>query len=116
MSAPTTTTTPKAGEAGDIPTSLKREPTKKYDFHPTPDLFPLLDGPSFDALVDDIKEHGQLEPVRLFDGKILDGRNRYLACQQLNREVRALDYLGDNPIGFVLGVNLHRRHLDESQR
>ena len=46
----------------------------------------------------------------------IDGRNRYLACQRLGREIQVKDFVGDDPISFVLSANLHRRHLDESQR
>ena len=111
MTTPTTTDT-------GIPASLKRDPPKKYDFHPLADLFPMLDDKSaaFEALVDDIRERKQQEPVWLYEGKILDGRNRYQACQRLGREIQVRDYAGDDPIGFVLSANLHRRHLDESQR
>src|SRR5262249_14697824 len=96
----------------------KREPPKKYDFHPLADLFPMLEDKSaaFEALVDDIRERRQQEPVWLYEGKILDGRNRYLACQRLGREIQVKDFTGDDPIGFVLSANLHRRHLNESQR
>jgi hypothetical protein len=111
-----TPNTPKAADAGDIPASLKREPPKRYEVHPIADIFPLLEGPAFDALVDDIRERGQQEPIWLYDGKIIDGRNRYLACQRLNRETKTREWIGDDPIGFVLGANLHRRHLNESQR
>src|SRR6516165_8059086 len=113
MTTPTTTTT----DTG-IPASLKREPPRKYDFHPLADLFPMLEDKSaaFEALVDDIRERRQQEPVRLYEGKILDGRNRYLACQKLGREIQVKDFAGDDPIGFVLSANLHRRHLNESQR
>src|SRR5262245_22886575 len=112
MNTPNTTTT----DTG-IPASLKRDP-KKYDFHPLADLFPMLEDKSaaFEALVDDIRERKQQEPVWLYEGKILDGRNRYLACQRLGREIQVKDFAGDDPIGFVLSANLHRRHLNESQR
>jgi hypothetical protein len=89
---------------------------KEYEVHPLANIFPTLDGSAFDALVEDIRANGQQQPVVLFEGKILDGRNRYLACRQLGSEVRTTDYLGSDPIGCVLSANLHRRHLNESQR
>src|SRR6516162_1305030 len=111
-------TTPTTSTDTGIPASLKREPPKKYDFHPLADIFPMLEDKSaaFEALVDDIRERRQQEPVWLYESKILDGRNRYLACQKLGREIQVKDFAGDDPIGFVLSANLHRRHLNESQR
>jgi hypothetical protein len=91
---------------------------KTYEVHSIANIFPLLDenSPTFKAFVEDIEKRGQQEAICLYEGKILDGRNRYLACQQLGLEPKTRVYLGDDPSGFVLGVNLHRRHLDESQR
>jgi len=90
---------------------------KTYEFHPYADLFPMLDKDSvgFKALIEDIKTNRQHEPVWLH-GKILDGRNRYNACQHLGKDVLTRDYTGTDPIGFVLSINLHRRHLNTSQR
>src|SRR5262245_28493685 len=84
MNTPTITATTGTTDTG-IPASLKREAPKKYDFHPLADLFPMLEDKSaaFEALVEDIRERKQQEPVWLYEGKILDGRNRYLACQKL---------------------------------
>jgi len=54
-----------------------------YSFHPLAEVFPLLEGHEFQALIDDIAAHGVREAVWLYDGQILDGRNRYRACEQL---------------------------------
>jgi len=85
--------------------------------HPAADIFPLLEGPEFEALVLDIIEHGQREPIVVHDGAILDGRNRYRACQSLGIEPVTKAWDGeDTPEAFVVSMNLHRRHLNESQR
>ena len=55
-------------------------------FHEYAGLFPLLTGEEFDALVADIEKNGLIEPVWLYEGKILDGRNRYRACLDLGTE------------------------------
>ena len=68
--------------------------TTAYEFHPFADLFPMLDkdSRSFKGLIEDIEANGQQEPVWLYEGKILDGRNRYNACQHLGIEVVTRDY------------------------
>jgi hypothetical protein len=79
-------------------------------------LFLPMEGTKFDALVEDMRLRGQQEPIALFQGMILDGNNRYRACQRIGAEPLAKEYTGTDPIGFVLSANLHRRHLDETQR
>ena len=86
------------------------------DFHPLANLFPLIDGAEFDELVADIKLHGLHEPVVLFGGKVLDGRNRLRACEAANVAPTYTVYTGDDPVSYVVSLNLRRRHLNESQR
>jgi phage N-6-adenine-methyltransferase len=92
-----------------------------YEFHELANAFPLIEGAEFDDLVADIRQYGQREPITLFEGKILDGRNRYRACLEAGLGDRVIvidtdfsDY--EAARAFVISANLRRRHLDESQR
>ena len=88
-------------------------------FHPAAGIFPLLEGEAFEALVEDIRRNGLREPIWLHqDGCVLDGRNRYRACGRAGVEPRFQTYIGpdDSILPFVVSLNLHRRHLNESQR
>src|SRR5277367_2627433 len=88
----------------------------ELSYHPLAQIFPLIEGPEFEAFVDDVREHGLREPIVTFDAKILDGPNRFRACQQASVEPVFVKYEGDNPLAFVISLNLKRRHLNESQR
>ncbi len=92
-------------------------PTKSaLEFHPLANVFPLSDGEEFEALRADIAEHGVREPVVLYEGQILDGRNRYRASRAAGADCTLTTYEGDDPAAYVVSLNLHRRHLTESQR
>jgi hypothetical protein len=86
-------------------------------FHPVAEIFPLMAGAEFDALVEDIREHGLHEPIVVVGDAILDGRNRWRACQTIGLEPQTVEWSGDgSALDFVLSRNLHRRHLNVSQR
>jgi N6-adenosine-specific RNA methylase IME4 len=92
--------------------------TTMLEYHPIANIFPLMAGDDYAALVADIAEHGQHEPIWLHpDGRIIDGRNRYRACCDLGvvPEYRTWDGNG-SLVAFIVSLNLHRRHLTSSQR
>lgn len=86
-----------------------------YELHPLCTLFPRMAGKEFDALVADIKTHGQREPIITHDGMILDGGNRYRACVEAGVQPQFMRFGGQNIVSYVLSANLHRRHMTSGQ-
>jgi hypothetical protein len=90
-------------------------------FHPLASVFPELHkwSPEFLALVEDVRMRGLLVPVTMFQGMVLDGRSRVRACDRAGVEITGdmrLEYAGNDPEGFVLSMNYHRRHLTVGSR
>jgi hypothetical protein len=89
----------------------------KMDFHPVAEIFPLMSDAALDELANDIKANGLHDPVWTHGGKIIDGRNRCLACERAGVEPVCREWDGKGElVKFVVSLNLHRRHLSESQR
>jgi hypothetical protein len=93
-----------------------------FKFHPLANLFPLIEGADFDELVADMKANGLAEPIDILQGKILDGRNRYRACEAAGIELQKHDFrhfrpeISGDPLAYVISKNLKRRHLNDIQR
>jgi hypothetical protein len=88
------------------------------EFHPVAEIFPLMPDADFELFCADIAENGLRDPIWTCNDKIIDGRNRYLACERTGVEPRFREYEGppEKLVSFVVSLNLHRRHLSESQR
>lgn len=87
-----------------------------YQFHPLCLIFPAPDRLEVEAMAEDLQKLGQLEPILLYDGKIIDGRLRYLACRMLGITPWIEEWSGDDPAGMVHSRNLIRRHYGTGQR
>lgn len=88
---------------------------EKLKAHPAADAFPMMDATRLAELRADIQANGQREPVTICDGMILDGRNRYEACDGLGIEPVTRDFVGD-PWAFAWSMNGARRDLDATVR
>lgn len=87
------------------------------EHHPVAALFPMLSDDELAELAADIKVRGQLHPIVLdADGRILDGRNRFAACEIAGVEPEFTTYNGGDPDGYALAVNIARRHLSTGAR
>jgi ParB-like chromosome segregation protein Spo0J len=86
--------------------------------HRFADIFPMLPDDELQELAENIKARGLQEPITLYDGQILDGRNRYAACKiaTVTPKMKVFDGTDEEALQFVASHNLHRRHLTASQR
>jgi hypothetical protein len=93
----------------------------EYSAHELANLLPMIDPSRFAELREDIRRNGILEPIKLFEGRILDGRNRYKAARECGHAFREADF--ENFVGsyadaeaYVFSTNFLRRQLSASQR
>ena len=93
------------------------EPNTGLEDHPYANLFPLMSDAELQELAADIKANGQQELILLYEGLILDGRNRYRACKLAGVEPKLKPWEGlGSALDYVVSLNLHRRHLTDQQR
>ena len=88
-----------------------------YSIHPACVLFPMMPEDELHQLAASIKSKGLLEPITVYEGQIIDGRNRLAACKLagVSPTFTTLTYLA-SVVDWVVGKNIERRHLDASQR
>src|SRR3990172_9399352 len=56
------------------------------EIHPCALIMPPMDDDTYEKFKVDISGHGLIHPIVLYQGKVLDGRNRYNACKELDKE------------------------------
>ena len=116
---------PAVPTAGSTPAAAPSTPTdylvgdRRLKAHSATETFPLLPRLELEEMADDIKAHGQQEPVVLDAAAALlvDGRNRCLACEIAGVPVASRTLRkGEDLVSFVASKNLHRRNLKTAQR
>jgi len=96
----------------------------KLKTHWVADIFPLNQS-DVESIAEDIKENGQELPIHVLeDGRVVDGRNRWLACQKAGVEPRTVtipNVDGEPPsddelLRLSTTLNGRRRQLKPGQR
>lgn len=93
------------------------EAINKAEWHTAACIFPMLPDHELHELSEDIRTHGQREPIVMFEGKVLDGRNRWLACKLAGviPKTRLFSGTSLDALNYVWSVNVKRRHLNSGQ-
>jgi N6-adenosine-specific RNA methylase IME4 len=86
-------------------------------YHKFANIFPITTE-MHSTMAADIRQNGLNNPIILFQGQILDGRNRFEACKLAGVEpiFKQFDGNEDQALDYVWSENFHRRHLSSSQR
>lgn len=92
------------------------QPAPAIPFHRFAKIFPMMTGKDYDDLVTDIEQNGLRNPIVLYEGEVLDGRNRLLAATEAQVPIETVEYDGEDPLAFVWSTNMHRRHLNDPQK
>ena len=92
--------------------------TSKLEPHPLSAIVPQISDEDFGKLAGDISLHGLHHPIVRYQGKILDGNNRYRVCVLLKIAPKFAEFDGDDAAArnYVISANIHRRHLSSDQR
>ena len=102
---------------GEVPIAATEAPETGLEPHPIALLFPGLNAEELGLLAEDIAQNGQRHPIVLYQGKILDGVNRYRACRLRGIDPRVTQFdESTTPEQYVVSANLVRRHLTSGQR
>ena len=95
----------------------RKPPPEIIGTHPYAEVFPMMGGEELMDLADDIKRNGLRDPIEVMpNGLLIEGRNRLAACKLAGVEPTFALYEGDDPAGYVLSKNIHRRHLSPGQQ
>ncbi len=99
------------------PTTVKYEEIDNYEIDEAANDYPMLTEEEHKRLVEDIKLNGQLQPVVIFEKKIMDGRNRVKAVKELQKslEVIIVTTTYEDALKLAQSNNDKRRHMSKSQ-
>jgi ParB-like chromosome segregation protein Spo0J len=102
-------------------TKVPRPDYSSLTDHPHASLMPMMDDESFSRLRADIAKNGIRQPMVLYQGFVLDGRNRLKAARSLGivlsaAHFRTFEGNDEDAREFVISENMNRRQLNNKQK
>lgn len=92
---------------------------KSIELHKLTETHPVMSSEQFSALVKDIRENGQIQPVLVYRGKIVDGRHRFKALNLIESDSIKVQRLSNNmtldEIVKLVNSTEMRRHQSPTQ-
>lgn len=91
-----------------------------FPLHPLCTVWQPMSDVDFDRMVATAKRLGGIfnNPATVWNGEILDGRNRQAVCQKVGCKFEYREFRGDYEAArdWVISMNFNRRHMTASQR
>lgn len=85
--------------------------------HPYADKFPMLPQAEHEELRESIRANGLRNPIVLdTEARIIDGRNRNKACEELRVDPDVVVYEGNDIAEYVIDCNVTRRNMSAGAR
>jgi hypothetical protein len=98
----------------DVHTALKKAVFEQHQFN---NVMPIPKIEAINSLAESMQLHGQKDPIKLFQGKILDGWNRYICCLLLDYEPIKEEITGsEEEAASVILTSNERRQLTQQQK
>lgn len=95
---------------------ISNDELSKYTIDKVANDNPMLTKEQHQELKKDIEDRGQLNPVVIFNDKIVDGRNRFKAVKDLGLDLKVIIATSrDEAIKLATSYNDKRRHMSKSQ-
>ena len=110
-----------SGEANAVKVTVRLDDgtseEQELTVHPLAKMIPVIVTGDLDRLINNIKANGVNEPLVMFQGQVLDGRNRLAVASVLGATVQLTEFNGDynEAKSYVWSVNAARRHLSTPQ-
>jgi hypothetical protein len=95
--------------------------TSNLGFHELANMMSMIEGRAFEDLKIDIGKNGIKVPIVLFQGRILDGRNRYTAAKEIgylfaDKDFETFTGTYAEAEAYVISINMMRRQMTNAQK